>query len=355
VTEYDHSIIDEDCKSLADRTNFDALRDKTVFIIGANGLIGSFLSDFFCYLNDHYSYNIKIILTSYSAPDKAMRVRNVLHREDVRYFSWDCSQRVDEKKLDDSIEYVFFCAGYGQPAKFLENAVKTTLINIVGLDSVLSFLKNKTACGKLLFLSSSEIYGSPPPSKVPTPESYIGYHCFGPRACYVTSKVTGEILCNEYNKLENLNVKIARVALTYGPGVLKTDVRVLQNFIFKAAEQAKIKMLDAGDSRRNYLYITDCVEMLLNILLYGKDTTYNVGGDIETVSIFELAKKSAAIFKAPVVKGTEATKQKFIQSAPPRVGLSMEKYRKEFSSYGKDIIKLNEGLINVVKWFKLSG
>ena len=84
MTEYDHLIIDEDCKSLAKRTNFDALQNKTVLVIGANGLIGSFLSDFFCYLNDHYSYNMKIILTSYSPPNKATRVHNILHREAIQ-------------------------------------------------------------------------------------------------------------------------------------------------------------------------------------------------------------------------------------------------------------------------------
>ena len=115
MTEYDYSIIDEGCKSLADRTNFEILQDKTVLIIGANGLIGSFLSDFFCCLNDHYSYNMKIILTSYSDAAKAVRVQRILHRKDVKYFSWDCSQRIDEENLDESIEYIFFCAGYGQP------------------------------------------------------------------------------------------------------------------------------------------------------------------------------------------------------------------------------------------------
>ena len=43
----------------------------------------------------------------------------------------------------------------------------------------------------------------------------------------------------------------------------------------------KIDMLDGGESIRNYLYITDSMEILLNIVLNGKEIVYNVGGDSE--------------------------------------------------------------------------
>ena len=40
------------------------------------------------------------------------------------------------------------------------------------------------------------------------------------RAAYKESKKVGEVICKEYNKVDNLNVRIARIALTYGPGAL---------------------------------------------------------------------------------------------------------------------------------------
>tara|TARA_Y100000034_G_C6858005_1_gene390180 strand:- start:699 stop:1343 length:645 start_codon:yes stop_codon:yes gene_type:complete len=204
--------------------------------------------------------------------------------------------------------------------------------------------------GNFLFLSTSEIYGNPPDNMIPTPEQYGGlYDLENNRAAYKVSKCMGEVICKEYNRSDIMNVKVARVALTYGPGTLSGDNRVLQEFIFKA-KTGTLNMLDGGESLRNYLYITDSVELLLNIFS-GKELVYNVGGDTEEVSIAQLAVKIADKFKAKVVYGKSKVDK--TKAAPRGVCLDMTKSRMEFTKFGKNIVNLDKGIGQVIKWYNL--
>ncbi len=344
---YNLSVITEECRELTKRVDYKKFRKRTILITGANGLIGGFLADFFCYLNDKHDLGIKIHLTSYSNLTNVIRIRHLLHRSDLEYFSWDCSNSVSPFVLPKKIDYCFFCSGYGQPSKFLKNNIKTSLINVVGVDSLLSWMLQHGG-GNFLFLSTSEIYGNPPETMIPTPETYGGlYDLSNNRAAYKVSKCLGEVICKEYNRDETMNVKIARVALTYGPGTLLNDNRVLQEFIFKA-RKGMVRMLDGGESLRNYLYLTDSAELLINIL-FGKEMVYNVGGDTEEISILNLANMISKNFGAKVVPGK--SKLDSVKSAPKGVSLDMTRARKEFKTFGHNLTGLDKGIKQVIRWY----
>lgn len=343
---YNFETIRNDCLVLSKSLDLQAFRNKNLLITGANGLIGGFLADFFCFLNDEKDYNINVTLTSYSDIDKVERISHLIQRPDVNYFSWDCSESVNEENLPKKIDFSFFCSGYGQPSKFTKDGAKTALLNVVGPECILSYM-SKNGGGKFLYLSTSEVYGDPPAHAIPTPETYgAPYQLAHRRAAYKESKKLGEVICSIYNDYDNMSVSIARVALTYGPGTKTNDGRVLQEFIFKASTEKIINMLDDGASIRNYLYITDSVKALLNIILTGKQTVYNVGGNTESVSIYELASLIATEMGASVVKGLPN-----YGSAPKNVTLDMSRYESEFDTVGQDNIKLSQGIKNTIKWF----
>lgn len=348
---YNFQIINKECKNVFDKIDVKSLKNQKVLITGASGLIGSFFADFLNYLNDNHNFNIQIYLTSFGSISGQERIRHLLNKKNVNYFNWDASTPIDENKIE-GVKYILFCSGYGQPAKFTKNNVKTAFINTVGVNSLLEFL-NKQGQGNLLFISSSEIYGDPDSSNIPTKEEYNGnYSIENIRASYICSKRLGEIICLQY--ADKINVKIARVGLIYGPGTLLNDDRVLQNFIFKASKNKKISMLDDGSAIRNYLYLTDGIEILFNILLHGKNTIYNVGGDTEPTSIYDLAKKVSYFFNADVEKG-EDLKNNIVKSSPKNVYLDMNRYKQEFKNSINVPIKLNEGIKNVILWYKLLG
>lgn len=347
---YNLSAIREDCSHLVERIDTKKLKGTTVLVTGANGLIGGFLCDFLCFLNDHCGYGMNLVFTSKSEKENAQRISHLVAREDVTYFSWDCSVSLESLPLSEDVNYLFFCSGYGQPRKFLSDKIRTMLVNIVGIESLLKVVARQEKKCHVLFLSTSEIYGDVPESAVPTSEDYKGVcDVENNRACYILAKATAEVVCQEYFASNKVNGKVARVALVYGPGSFRDDARVMQDFILKAHEHKEIQMMDEGQSLRNYLYISDCAEILINCLLHGTQSVYNVGGDSETISIYNLAKKIAANFEVPVRKGKVA--KEFIKNAPKRVGLSMSRYRKEFPLYGAHITGLKKGIENVLRWY----
>ena len=105
-------------------------------------------------------------------------------------------------------------------------------------------------------------------------------------------------------------------------------------------------MLDGGESLRNYLYITDSVELLLN-LFKGKELVYNVGGTSEEVSIYDLARKIANNFNSRVLLGKSKTDT--TKAAPKGVCLDMSKVNSEFPFFGNRQTMLDDGIRQVIK------
>jgi dTDP-glucose 4,6-dehydratase/UDP-glucuronate decarboxylase len=353
---YNYEIIEKDCKLLYNSIDISKVKNSKVLITGANGLIGSFLADYFNFLNKTHDYQIDIYITSYSAPESAHRIKHLIGKPRIKYFSWDASQQIDRSVFEHDIDYVFFCSGYGQPAKFTKDIVKTSFINTVGVESLLKYLESLDKNTNFLFLSTSEIYGEPDVKNIPTSEEYEGIlPASNNRASYIVSKRLGEIICSAYAENSKIKTKVARVGLMYGPGTLSNDNRVLQELIFKATNDRQINLLDDGSALRNYLYLTDGIEMLLNIVVNSesKEMIYNVGGDLEPITIYELAKKIGFILKCDVNKGTRSVNAA-IANAPKNVYMNMNRYRSEFKEKNNIFVPLDKGIQNVIKWYNFT-
>ncbi len=97
-------------------------------------------------------------------------------------------------------DYIVHAAGIASPIYYRAQPLKCIDANINGLRNLLDYSIAERDAGRelkgFLFYSSSEVYGDPVASAIPTPETYRGYvSCTGPRACYDESKRFGETLC----------------------------------------------------------------------------------------------------------------------------------------------------------------
>jgi dTDP-glucose 4,6-dehydratase/UDP-glucuronate decarboxylase len=255
--------------------------------------------------------------------------------------------RIDlsEKKLPKNIkaDYIIHAATYGQPKKFLEFPKETVFLNTKVLFYLLELAKASKAT--LLYLSSAEIYGQADINNIPTKESYYGFvNTLSERAIYAESKRIAESICYLYSKA--VDIKIARLLIAYGPGVKYDDQRVISEFIKRTQETGTLTMMDQGTAVRIFCFVSDTIEMLMNILINSKDTVYNVSGN-QTVTIGELAQKIARINSA-VVKSPEKLLK--ISGTPNNSALSNKKYVNEFSK--KSFIRIEEGLKITSDWFK---
>jgi UDP-glucuronate decarboxylase len=143
---------------------------------------------------------------------------------------------------------------------------------------------------RLLFFSSSEIYGNPDAAHVPTQESYHGnVSCLGARACYDESKRLGETLVRIYAEKFGVRGCIVRPFNVYGPGMQNLDYRVLPNFAAKILAGDPVNIYGTGNQTRTFCYVSDAIRGFLQVLLRGEPgEPYNIGNPEPEISMLEL-------------------------------------------------------------------
>ena len=86
----------------------------------------------------------------------------------------------------------------------------------------------------MVFISSMEVYGILNTQDHKITENQLGYvNLASVRSCYPEGKRYCECLCNAYAAQYNVNVVTARLAQTFGAGILKTENRVFAQFAKK--------------------------------------------------------------------------------------------------------------------------
>lgn len=331
-------IIINDAKNIINKVSFASLDNKPILITGAAGLIGTYLLACLYLLSTSKQFKLKVNLLIYSGLPEF--ITPLINELDCNIYQGDITNTQFCKTLPKA-DFIIHAAGYGQPGKFMENPIKTIQINTT---ATLDLFEHLNSDGSFLFLSSSEVYSGL--SNPPFNESQIGNtNTDHPRSSYIEGKRTGETICNEYRRL-GINAKSARVSLAYGPGTKQHDKRVLNNFIEKALNQGKIEMLDQGEARRTYCYITDAVELLWKILLFGKDNVYNVGG-VSRTTIAELANLIARQTGVSVVFPKNPSD---FLGAPDDVYLDLTKVKQEFGKL--KFVSLEDGIKTTINWQK---
>src|SRR3989344_5208561 len=171
------------------------------------------------------------------------------------------------------------------PLETIESAV-------YGIKNLLELARKNKGLEGFLYFSSSEIYGDPDPSFVPTPETYHGYvSSVGPRACYDESKRLGETIATIYHQQYGIPVTIVRPFNVFGPGMGHNDRRVIPMFTYQAQNAMPIPVHDGGSQTRTFCYITDAITGFILTLLKGRPgEPYNIGNSENEISMRDLAK-----------------------------------------------------------------
>lgn len=325
-------MIIEECNDIVKSLNFNNLKNKSVLVTGASGLIGVYMISCLKLLKEEHNIEIFAWIKS----DISISHKHIF--EGVRIIKGDITDVVCFQDLP-SFDYIIHAAGYGQPGKFLEDKIKTITLNTLSTIQLLNKLKK---AGTFLFVSTSELYSGLDVENITEDECGVT-STDHPRACYIEGKRCGEAICYSFLQ-KRVNVKIARLSLAYGPGTRINDQRVLNSLIQKGLLNPYIELLDDGSAIRTYCYITDVIEMLWNILLHSKEVLYNVSGRSK-ITIKELAE---TIGKELDRKVKLPSICKALTGNPKIVNVSSEKYIQEFKK--TSFKSLKEGLKTTIKW-----
>jgi nucleoside-diphosphate-sugar epimerase len=165
--------------------------------------------------------------------------------------------------------------------------------NFIGLNNLLSLAAKKNA-KRVLYLSSSEVYGQKD-SMDPYFENDYGFlDILNQRASYPSSKRAAETLCVAYSMEYNLDTVIVRPGHIYGPAVIPSDNRATAQFTRNAVNREDIVMKSAGSQLRSYCYSLDCASAILAVLLNGeRENAYNISNPDSIITISAIAKAIA--------------------------------------------------------------
>jgi nucleoside-diphosphate-sugar epimerase len=335
-----HPVIAEDVRRVIARTPaLELLDGRTVLITGGGGLLASYLVYTVVELNASYlSRPCTIVVTTRRPPADYPRLRPLLDRPDMEWCQADSA--VLAPPVEREFDYVIHAACPASAGGYLADPLGTARANSLGLLALLELARRVQIEG-MLFVSSGQVYGSPPPEHVPTPEDYVGrVDPLAQRSCYDESKRFGETLCAVYARQYGVPVRIVRPVQVYGPGIDPHDDRAFAEFAWSAARGEPLMVRSDGKDRRSYCYLADAAVMLWHVLLHGEaGQAYNVGCCEPLVTIRTLAETIARMAEppAPVVhhsqqvgsRGTGAPRvscpdiQKVTQlvGAPPEMGL----------------------------------
>lgn len=318
-------VLEDDLKTIiAEDLSWEKLKNKTVMITGASGMVGSYMLYVLLMLNDEKHYGIKVDAVMRNVNKLPEEIRN---REDVNVVVADVTK--DTPDVGD-IDYIIHAASPASPLIMQNQPVETIAANTIGTFKTLELAKEKNAEG-YLFISSREIYGQPDEGQEFFYENTYGFvDQLNPRSCYSEGKKAAETMCVCFHEEYGLNTKIARLAHTYGPGMSIYDGRVQADFLKNVYHNEDIVLKSEGTAVRTYTYIADAIAGMYRILLDSEDIVYNIGNEAGKVSIRDLAEILVSIYPERGLKlvfdipegGTKGT-------APYTLGiLSSEKLRK---------------------------
>lgn len=296
-----HHLYIEDVEFTAGlNLDWDKLKDSSILISGASGLIGTFIVDVIMHKNINEGLNCKIYALGRNAGKAQERFSSYMNDEHFTFTPQDINSPL--KDFHGTADYVLHLASNTHPADYAADPVGTILTNIVGLNNLLSFSTEHNT-RRFLFTSTVEVYGENRGDTEYFSEDYCGkIDIASARAGYPEAKRCGETLCQSYIKQYGLDVVIPRLPRTYGPTMQKTDSKAVAQFIHKAAAGEDIVLKSAGNQFYSYGYVSDVVGGVFTVLFSGKTgEAYNIADEGSDIALKDLAKIAADYAEKDVV------------------------------------------------------
>lgn len=343
----------DDLQKIAEsKLPFAQYRNKVFLITGATGLVGSLLIKTLLYCNSVHNLNIKIIAVVRNK-EKAEGIFEEFQSQGVvEYKIMDLAK--DELKVDSYVNYIIHGAAVTTSKIMVSDPVGTIQTALLGTESVLK-LASKKNVESMVYISSMEIYGQPQGNMgTKTREDELGYiDLTNVRSCYPEGKRMCECMCTAYAKQYNVNVKSARLAQTFGPGILPGENRVFAQFARSVLSGTDIILHTKGDSEGNYVYTRDAVLGILLLLTEGEaGQAYNIANEKCHLTIKQMAEMVAADIadnRIKVVVDLPEDAQKLGYAPGVKLWLNSEKIRQ---LGWKPEVEMKEAYERMINWME---
>ena len=252
-----------------------------VLVTGGAGFIGSHIVD--ALVDDGHEVSVVDDLTSGREADLNPGAR--LFNVDITHY--DALHQTFEAARPEVVHHL---AAQSTVARSMEDPYGDSLVNVGGTINVLR-LCVKSGAGRIVFASSSAVYGDP--SYVPMDET----HPVNPRSGYGISKSTAERYVKLFSDTHGLPYKLFRYGNVYGPRQMPGgEAGVIAIFAGQMLRGTRPTIFGDGRKTRDYVYVGDVVKAnLLAMDGRGDNDVYNIasGGEVQDIQIFEEVRRAS--------------------------------------------------------------
>ena len=230
------------------------------------------------------------------------------------------------------------------PGHYQYNPIKTMKTSVIGAIHMLGMAKRCKA--RVLQASTSEVYGDP--EVHPQTEEYRGsVNPIGPRACYDEGKRAAETMFFDYHRSNDVQIRVARIFNTYGPGMHPFDGRVVSTFIRQALANESITLFGDGQQTRSFCFRDDLVSGLISMMNHADHCVGPINlGNPHECSVGELAEKIIALTGS----SSNIEHCELPQDDPLRRQPDITKAREILS--WEPVTDLDDGLNQTIEWFR---
>ena len=240
------------------------------------------------------------------------------------------------------VDRIWHLACPASPVHYQFNPVKTAKTSFLGTYNMLGLARRVGA--RLLLASTSEVYGDP--EVHPQPESYWGsVNPIGVRSCYDEGKRIAETLCFDYLRMNDVDVRVARIFNTYGPRMLPDDGRVVSNFIVQALRGEPLTLYGDGSQTRSFCYVSDLIEGLIRLMNGEHIGPINLGNPDE-FTIRQLAE----LVRIRINPNLQLVEKPLPQDDPEQRQPAIELARQQLK--WQPTITLEQGLFPTIEYFR---
>lgn len=199
---------------------------------------------------------------------------------DVRFYR-------DIAKYMPGCDACFHLAAEISVDKSIEDPQQVAETNVIGTINVLEACRLFKV--KLLFASSSEVYGSAQTDKMSET------HPLSPQSPYAASKAAADRLCHSYFKTYNMDIVIVRNFNVFGEHQNdKSYGGVIAKFTKAALANQPLTLFGTGEQERDYQYVADAVAMyelaLKTPQLTGEAVNFGSGKSVKIKDLAQMIK-----------------------------------------------------------------
>ncbi|WP_314293337.1 NAD-dependent epimerase/dehydratase family protein [Fusobacterium periodonticum] len=297
---FSNIIVQEDMKDIYNEDIlFNKLKNKSVLITGATGMLATYIVYFLYYLNLNRDINVKIYILARNRKKIEELFGAFTNDKNFIIVNQDVTNEI---LIKEKIDYIFHLASSANPKNILENPIGIIKANTLGTINICEFAVKNNAL--VFFASTREIYGKIE-GKEFVKEIDMGVcDCLEDRACYPESKRISETICKSYNLQYGMKYQICRIAHVYGPGMnIDNDGRIMSDIISDIVNNRNIILKSDGSAQRAFCYLSDAVRAIFFILLNGQENdVFNLSNEEEEISIKDLARLATELFLEKNIK-----------------------------------------------------